>query len=217
MGLKNGGLRGSLRNIGTGVGIPDSVVDSFEDGDISEYGVDTGKFGVSSNWSYDGSNALLSTADFGELVSTSGLPVYPQAGGRTFVYFNIDGAGNRAAKFHFGAQSQGNPVTTNAKMYSVFVDGVNDELEVTTNNFATNKSDAVSTTIPRSVPIRAELEWHTAGNDEIRVSAYNDDTSDQIGSEVSITDATYTSGGIGFGLYGGTNIDTYWDYAVTDS
>ena len=83
MGLKESGLRGSLRNVSVGiVAIPDSVVDNFEDGDLSEYDGDLDAFSVQDNVVFDGEFALEKTIEDGtrSIGSTDGLDNYIEVG-----------------------------------------------------------------------------------------------------------------------------------------
>jgi hypothetical protein len=63
--------------------IPDSEIDHFEDGDISEYSGNTGAFTVQSTTVKEGSYALegsMSSGNAVKIASSSGLPYYPQRG-----------------------------------------------------------------------------------------------------------------------------------------
>jgi len=58
-----------------------TIVDDYEDGDISEYAGDTGNASIISSDPLEGSNSLEHTQDAGSVVfSTSGLANYPQQG-----------------------------------------------------------------------------------------------------------------------------------------
>jgi len=64
---------------------PPTVVDSFEDGDIAEYGGQTGAWQVATTPVADGTFAVQETFSNGDrsgrsISSTSGLPVYPSQG-----------------------------------------------------------------------------------------------------------------------------------------
>jgi hypothetical protein len=62
--------------------IPDSAIDYFADGDLSEYTAGgSGSATVQSSTTFSGDNALEITADCG-IVSTSGLDNYPKQGDR---------------------------------------------------------------------------------------------------------------------------------------
>lgn len=63
--------------------IPDSVVDNFEDGDISDYSGDTGVFSVVQDKTYNGNYALYSNVTNSSTISateSSGLPRTPSRG-----------------------------------------------------------------------------------------------------------------------------------------
>jgi hypothetical protein len=77
--VKAGGLRsGGLLNIDT----PVLTVEDWEDGDMSEYGGNTGYFSVGTSPIWEGSYAVESSHSGGDygIYSTSGLEIYPSEG-----------------------------------------------------------------------------------------------------------------------------------------
>ena len=82
MGLKESGLRGSLRSVSTGVrAIPDSVVLQPDAGDLTHFFGDTEKYDINDNQPRIGDLSLKGvTGDTGRMVSTSGLDNYPAKG-----------------------------------------------------------------------------------------------------------------------------------------
>ena len=86
MGLKESGLRGSLRSVSTEVGaIPDSVVLQPEPNDLDHFSGDTGDFAIQDITNFgDGDFTLKGTdADsVSTIFSDSGLDAYPEPGQR---------------------------------------------------------------------------------------------------------------------------------------
>jgi hypothetical protein len=189
--------------------IPDSVVENFEDGDIAEYSGDTGSFSVVQDRAFDGSNALYSNANYGRISSVSGLNSYPSAGDEIWWYTYIASGGDRVSQFFFGIQT----VVGNSN-YETRLNGKEGQLELRRNDASNSILDSASATIDRHVWIRNEIKWDIDGDGVIEYSAFNADTGDQIGSTLTAIDQTYTSGGISWGLFGGTDVDIWWDYAV---
>jgi hypothetical protein len=89
-----------------------TIVDNFEDGDISEFGGDTNKFSTTTSTVYNGTYALEADppGSLKTIESTSGLPTYPQEGD-TFAYnfYPTDFANQQyVAGIAFGESSSGN-------------------------------------------------------------------------------------------------------------
>ena len=92
MGLKEPGLRGSLRNVSVGIdAIPDSVVDDFETGDISRYSGDAESFAADDD-SFIGDFALEFEADKDNNAILSDEPVdgFIPTVGRRFSFYARD-------------------------------------------------------------------------------------------------------------------------------
>lgn len=85
-----------------------TVIDNFEDGDLSEYGGDTAEAGIQSTYTKDGLYGVeinQSGSSYQEIRSTSGLPYYPSQGDTFRVWLRI---GDINTTFVFGAQAESN-------------------------------------------------------------------------------------------------------------
>jgi hypothetical protein len=171
------------------------VVDSFEDGDMSEYNV-TGGFTVvdESNKPFsakDGSKMLEVATNTVSANSTSGLNDYPQAGDtfRCWHRFgSVSGTGNQWTKW--GVQSESDA----ADGYYVNTTGQGFSLRIRDGgNNSTLASGSVS--FQSDEWYELEVDWATDGT--FTVSWHEEDGS-QIGDIVTATNSEYASGGIGF-------------------
>lgn len=183
-----------------------NVVDDFEDGDLAEYGGDTGNFTVQTATVSNGSNALEVTSESGNLLqgisSTSGLDRYP-AQGETFacdVYITSD---TNNVRIYWGTQSE----IQDPDGYFVMLQGSQDNIELGVGGGST--LDSVNATFPTGEWLTATITWGTDGSMSVDVT----DASGTTLASVSGTDTTYTSGGIGFWHNtSSAGISTYWDH-----
>lgn len=92
-----------------------SVIDSFEDGSISEYSGDTGNFSTVSTDSYHLDNSLAcSAAAESVITSTTGLDTYPEKGDSFSWHMkttSLSDADDAKAGMHFGVQDSNNYYT----------------------------------------------------------------------------------------------------------
>lgn len=182
------------------------IIDSFEDGGISEYTGRTGSFSTDQTRAVDGSTALYSTVNYGNIYSTVGLDRYPSSGDTIWWYTYMGSGGDRASQFFFGVQDQSN-------YYESAYSGVNGRVFLRKVSGGSGSiMQEVSVQIPRDGWVRNELEWDVNGNGNISYAAYLVSTEQEIGS-VTATDTEYSNGGIGWGVYGGTDVPVWSDYA----
>lgn len=219
MGLKSGGVRGSLRNVS--VSIPNSVVDHFEESLYEDqnntltdyYGGDTGQFTRQQTTVQEGSYALeVTTPDMSFYgIADADAPNNPPVQGDTFRcwvrHSGLDsGDVSDYIRILFATQSgtvlpQGNLVRVSGDDTLV--------LEVRDSQGVTNlASESVSVSADTWYEI--EVEWLADGS--ITCSLY-DSGGTQIGSGISATDTTHTSGGVGFAINSNSNSGrtAYWD------
>lgn len=189
----------------------ETIVDSFEDGDIAEYsGGATGSFTVVSNPSFgakDGTNVLRwdGGSSYDNMASTSGLDNYPGKGD-TFRFYNYyDNGGTQYISNNFGCEAEGSDVgryrtyVYDGTFYLVEQDG-GGSLDQQTN-----------VTTPTGEWFYIEIDWGT--DDTITATLY-DSTDTQL-AQLSGTDATHASAtGVGFGAYDDTTGQIYVDYVV---
>jgi len=181
------------------------VVESFEDGDISEYSGNVAEFDVvdtSSHPVYDGSKTLRCTnnANFYDLRRTD---VTVKQGETLLCYFYPDsGSGG----FHIRWAVQGNN-----SWYGVQQRDGNDDATLRKDRGDLNPSKGVNWSQYYGQWNRLEVVWETDGT--MAVTAYEPDDT-KIWQDTG-TDTKYTSGGIGFGVgSGGSSGTVYFDYYV---
>jgi len=202
----------SLQHGGTTLGLHDSqtgitTVDSFEDGDVSEYGGDTGIFTVNTNSPvFDGTESLKavdnSSNSSKDISSTSGLGTYPAQGDTFRMNVQIRESRN-IAMLTYGVQTEG----SFNDLYGLNLNGNNDDLILfvrnggsQTNLASTNYSPPVGTELV------FEVEWTTNGDHTGRVLDTDGST---LAGPISATDTTYTSGGVGVFAGSGKISTTY--------
>lgn len=183
-----------------------TIIDDFEDGSLSEYNFDRGSSGASivSSPAYNGSNALEISNTNTEMISTSGLNSYPEAGD-TFRYWVRATGGADDINLTYGVQDHDN-------RYFVRVDFANDNLRlyIYENGSATQLDKQTSGfTLAEDTWYQVEIDWDREGGHTATLS----DTNGGKVAQVSDTDSTWTSGGIGYDAYlGSSGGSVYFDY-----
>ncbi|MFC4552409.1 hypothetical protein [Halorussus sp. GCM10023401] len=187
------------------------VIDSFEDSDLAEYSFDRGSSGASvvSNPTYGGSSVLEISNDNTEMISTSGLDHYPSAGDVFSTWVRGTG-GADDINFMYGVQDHTN-------RYFVRVDFANDNLKLYRyeNASATLLEKQTSGfTLSEDTWYNVEVDWRKTGAHT--VTLYDCDGG-QV-AQITGTDSTWTSGGIGYDAYLGSSGGTvYFDYVAIHS
>lgn len=219
-GLKQAGGAATFADGGAQTNVR-SICDSFEDESLSEYAatsdmtvVDQGKVPVGSQHGFKLLQSTRTDGKIGAATTTSGLPHYPSQGD-TFKWRVKEVSESSIIIRHpFGLQSnvspgvQNNPDEENG--YHVRLRFDNDSLELAKQDgsFSVLASDS-SMTYSLSTWYEPEVDWATDGT--ITVTLY-DLSGTQLG-QVSATDTTYTSGGIGFSSDDmGSGTETYWEF-----
>jgi serine protease len=187
-----------------------TVVEDFEDGDLSEYSVDRGSgHSLVSTPAYD-ANALELADDTTEIISTNGLVTYPQAGDTFTVRFRTNGTGGgEQANFTWGVQDHEN------RYYVVLNPG---QLMIRLFKYENGSSKVLSDEVGASFQADAwyllEIEWKTDGTQT--VTLYEEDGAAQI-AQVTGSDSEWTTGGIGFDAYLSTGESVYFDNLLLQS
>lgn len=177
----------------------EKIIDDFEDGDISEYGVtgasDTGAFTTVQSGPFggpfNGSWALETDLDGtgAELASTSGLARYPSQGDS--FSFRLQFGDNASARLFamFGIQDQDN-------WYQVKVDRANEELALfVQDNGSRSTLGTDSTGLISDVEwLRVKVDWGSSS--DFTVTLFDADGSEL--GQLAATDTTFTSGGFGW-------------------
>jgi hypothetical protein len=176
-----------------------SVVDNFEDNDISEYGGDTGNFAAKAEGNVsvsaqNGTTVLEGDSPDGSfygISSTSGLNAYPSQGDtfRCWVYLPND-SGVRT-RIYYGTQSE----TNLPNRYMPSLDDDVDEFQLQLQDDSGFSIIAsTSHTFSLGAWYEVEVDWGSSDTHTVRLL---DDTGTEL-EKISTTDTTYTSGGIGF-------------------
>ena len=215
MGLKESGLRGSLRNVSVGIdAIPDSVVDDFERGDLDPYSGDLGSFGVTQTNVPEGDFALeIDDASAEEVIYSEpddGLDYYPQKGD-VFVCLLKDPDEDYRPKFFWGLSNNGG------------VSGYSVRLAPDSGGIRISEWDDGSQSTIADTSINhdgdtwywMEVEWHDGSADDpedeivatlydVDVSKIEDDPAEARGNELgstSVNDDNHANNrGVGFGV-----------------
>jgi hypothetical protein len=172
-----------------------TVIDDFEDGDISEYRFDTEKFVVQTTVVKEGSSALeVATGTNEHIISYTGngLPYYPEAGD-TFRWWGRTSILQNWILLYFGVKSGTGGASDTPDGYATFLHFGKDKLilrkrEGGTNNRLAETAFSFST----DTWYDTEIIWKTNGTISVRLL---DDTGTELAT-VSATDTTFTSGGI---------------------
>ena len=187
------------------------VIDSFEDSDLAEYSFDRGSSGASvvSNPTYGGSSVLEISNDNTEMISTSGLDHYPSAGDVFSTWVRGTG-GADDINFTYGVQDHTN-------RYFVRVDFANDNLKLYRyeNASATLLEKQTSGfSLSEDTWYNVEVDWRKTG---VHTATLYDCDGGQV-AQITGTDSTWTSGGIGYDAYLGSSGGTvYFDYVAIHS
>lgn len=191
-----------------------ATIDGFEDGDISEYSVDTASYTTQQTTVESGSFALQgSTGSAGEpktIISNSGLDNYPTPGDTFEFYFQFPSLDSENGNLLFATQNLNN-----------VPDGYNIQLDAVAGRLRVNKVESGSVTIlaedssatyEANAWMRGEVTW--TSNNELSC-IIEDSSGTQTGSTGTTTDSTYTSGGFGWRTNTTASAveNIYWDSA----
>lgn len=185
------------------------LIDSFEDGGISEYGNSTADFSVISDPTFDQSNALqnAATGSSSWMYSTSGLPNYPGSDDAFKFHVRSSAVGtssNHSQEVWFGADSTGDAYAVrfnwheNDNAFVVKLDGAS---TLTVLDEAKNVSGGYTA----GRWYRGEVDR----GDTTTVELYDTETKERVAS-MSMTDTAYESNsGIGFRNRSAATGETY--------
>lgn len=187
-----------------------TIIDDFEDGDLSEYSFDRNAAGASlvSNPTYDGSHALQIDATNTELLSTSGLNYFPRAGD-TFSCWVRGTNGAADVNFTYGAQDKNNRYVAR-----VSFDRDNIVLFRYENGTLHTLAQQYGITVGEDSWYNIEINW---GDNNTHQFTLQDASGSEV-AQISSTDSTWTSGGVGYDAYMNTSGGTvYFDYVTTST
>ena len=180
-----------------------AVVDDFEDGDLSEYSFDRGSTGASivSSPTHGGSYALEYAGSYTEAISTSGLGAYPAAGDTFDCWVRTSGGANNL-NFTWGVQDHQN-------RYYVKLYPADGKMFLFTykSGTATSQGGNTGLSLSQDAWYRLEVQWATDGTQTVTLY----DTGGTQLSQLSMTDSTWTSGGVGYDAYLSSGQSIYFD------
>lgn len=167
-----------------------TVLDSYEDGDISEYSGDTGSYSVSSSHAYDGSNSLemiydsnphrIDTTQKGDLSS-----------GNTYWFWLRSENSDHRQSFEFANDAGGGSFPG----YAVEFDGNQGGLVLWKDGTGSTQLDFDSYTFSPPEESLIEIKWYSNGT--IHVNAWDTSLTTKKAS-VSADDSSYSSGDFGW-------------------
>lgn len=183
-----------------------SVVDSFEDQNISEYGGDTGQFTTDNTRAQDGSWSLFldehQSSNPG-ISSTSGLDNYPSQGDtfKGWVYqVSASGTGgwsNLRYWVRWATQSE----TWDADGYVLDINGQDDNLDIIVRNNGSNSTVSSNSSFSDSWSNYEDswIEWEVTWGTDNSIDCTVYDSGGTTIASVSGSDNTFTSqGGVGY-------------------
>jgi hypothetical protein len=205
----------SLQHAGSPLGlgysaIPDSVVDNFEDGDLSEYSGSTGDFNVQQTTVFEGSYALERPGIPGTtaITSTSGLNHYPSRGGKFQYRFRATANAGRDAYVGFARQSE----VEIADGYEIRTGLDDDNLEIALRDGGFTVLNETPLVWPRDEWLRVRVDWGRESTDDITVTVFGASNSEL--ASVTATDSTFDAGGVEFFSSSGGGA-VFWDEVLT--
>lgn len=196
-----------------------TLVDSAEDGDIAEYGGDTGGYSTQTSTVYDQSTAIEGTASSGGyngISSTSGLPAYPAQGDVLSCRVYLDTANGWADNDRMGVMYGTGAETMPPDGYRIDLDAANDDMILAiwnSNGFTSLATANIDVSALTDAWIKLEVDWQSDGTMVFTVY----DSSGSSVNSVSATDTTYSSGGVGYIVDESGSDSTpsvYFDYYV---
>lgn len=168
------------------------VLDSFEDGDIAEYGGDTGDFSVGTTLVYDGSNALENSSSGGthSIIATTDITTRQ---GETYDYRVRSDSGSDRCGLFIGAQDESG--ASGGSGYSCRVTPGGDDIRINRRDNGSITTIANGTlSLNTGEWYRVIVDWATDGT--ITITVENDAGTEQ--GTLSGTDTNYESGGLGW-------------------
>jgi len=185
-----------------------TVLDSFEDGDLSEYSGDTGAFSTTTTDAFDGSVSLTEDGT-SALISRTDKSLTPESSVPFGFYMYLpDDGSNLTGSLAFGAQS-----AAGSGSYSGYTVGVTSGfidiflLDRWDNGSSANLVTTTDYTIPKGTWFKIEVtQWTKTGD----ITATMGDGSGNVRGTISTTDTTYGEGG--FGFYNSDTAGLLYDY-----
>jgi len=194
-----------------------TIVDSFEDQNITEYSGDTGQASVVGSQTVspvDGSYSLEIQMGSSDTVysiqSTSGLNAYPSKADEFNAYVRASSIpSNLLLTFRFGDLTNGN-------YFSTWLEDAELQLTLYSGGSASSWSTA-SMTVNAGTWYRFNFQWDDGatfgGSDgDVTVEAFDTDTGSAVAGPLTETDSSITAGEIEFYSQGRNSIQTFYEY-----
>jgi hypothetical protein len=184
--------------------------EDFEDCSLSDYTQATGTWSIDTtvvqNGSCSATTTLSTTGSAALLDTTSGTHDTEQG----FIYRGwVRTTGSASPGYIYGLQTEGTPPDG----YYVRAAVGNNELQLYRVDGGFSLIDSDTTTLSTNQWYLLEYKWYT--NDTIETSVF-DSSFTELGS-LTLTDATYTSGGFGVRVYGDGGTTSYWDNVTAEN
>lgn len=185
-----------------------SVIDDFNEGDISGWSGDTLLYSASTDDPYEGSHGLQTTSEVGiHSQPGDGLGLYPVAGDHFKLVVQAKGGDEANQSFQFGRTDDDNT-------YRLDVDWTNSEVTLVKVD-AGNETTLANLSVP-DLDVGTgywtlSIRWGFDGKFDVDVY----DTNAVHHGNLTPTDTTYTDGGIGCELTGigaSPTLDAWWDW-----
>lgn len=183
-----------------------SLIDDFEDGDISEYSGEVGKYTVQSSTVLEGNYSLKATDPYGKIANSSTKGQTTR--GNEYVAQVLAPSGSDGYPgLLVGSQDPDYP---GSDCYMSILQPAKDQLLLLRRDSGSNTVlDSVSVSLSEGTEYRLAMRYAT---ERIQVSV-QDKNGNKIGGTDAIKDTTY-SGGY-FGFYTGNSTPVYYDYIET--
>lgn len=182
-----------------------ATLEGFEDGDISEYSLNTSQFTVQQTTVKNGSYALegtVSDTTAYRIVSTD----FSVGDGNTYRANVRLSSQDMAAGVIFGTQDE-----TSEDGYVVSLVPNNNDFRLDRRDDGDRTKLAEDTSVSYSTDSWYEIEFKWSSSGELTATLYNSSGSKV--SQIQETDTTYTSGGVGWRIFGGSTntANAYYD------
>ena len=181
------------------------VIDSFEDGGLSEYEFDRGASGaaVTTDAAYIGSQALEISGTNTELISMYGLDYYPSAGDLFSTWVRATG-GADLVNITYGVQNH-----LNRYYARVAFGGGRIKIYRYEDGSSTLLAKQTGLNLSEDTWYEVEIDWKEDGT---HIFTLYDSSGTQV-SQISATDSTWSAGGVGYDAYLANGGTVYLDYA----
>jgi len=160
------------------------IIDSFEDGNLSEYSGSTGSYNIVNSPVFDGSNALQATSPNDDIHRTDAV----SPGDTVAVYYRAADPADNAGAFRFGYNGSSG--------YEVNVSVEFDNFRIRTAAFSTLASDS-SLGLSQNEWYRVEVDYRDSSASTIEATLIEDSTGTTV-STISTTNSATSNTGFGF-------------------